>query len=143
VGYFLFRLDRGAPDELGVLRHFGTDERAELLGRAADELERSPVSSDWHTDYARYALDATLGVLQSLRLGTEQRSVEYRELVARYAEQLEAIRRGEHLLDHYVALSDALRTASDALLLANGLTAPEVRRVAQQMHDRPVDRGPG
>lgn len=139
----LIRTLRALADVLALSAQPSARAQVDAVRRAADELAQSPVSSDWHTDYARYALEATLGVLQSLQLGTEQPFVEYRELVARYAVKLESIRRGEHLQDRYVALSDALRTASDALLLANGLTVPEVRRVAQEMHDRSMERGPG
>lgn len=128
----LIRALRALADALALVERPSTRAEVAAVRRAADNLEHSPADSEWHTDWARYALDATLRVLTSVSMTSDQPTVKYRSLVAVYAERLEAIDKGAPLLEEHAEVVGAMRTATEALLMAHDVTAQELGRVSRR-----------
>jgi hypothetical protein len=128
----LIRTLRALADVLALMERPQTAE-IDAIRRAADDLEDSPGDSDWHTDYARYALEATRGALSALQLRDDQPFVRYRALVGTFSEQLDTIDQQVPLQRQQAKVAGALRTAADALLVAQDLTVAELRREARRI----------
>lgn len=129
----LIRTLRALADVLALTERPQTAAEIAAIRRAADDIEDSPGDSSWHTDYTRYALEATLGVLSSLQLRSEEPLLRYRALVATFAEQLDAIDQDEPLQRQHEKVTGALRTAAEALLIAQNLTVAELRQEARRI----------
>lgn len=128
----LVRVLRALADVLALMERPQTAE-IDAIRRAADDLEDSPADSRWHTDYARYALEATRGALSAIQLRDDQPFVRYRALVGVFSEQLDTIDQQEPLQHQHAKVAGALRTATEALLVAQDLTVAELRREARRI----------